>query len=201
MLNPWPATTGSQRLLHAHRLGFHQGWRFRLLSRGWRGSPECVRRRLTQIPQADWSWACADLYRHQKEAQVSTNQDRSLWDYFIYITKRIKRSWLESTCNKLTVVQYSGLKWNIYSVCTSLCFRSSHALTSDVSTEETARAAEFFLSDGVIVTGTSTGAQADPRELRGTNHRADGGEMKQLLKLLNLCSFRVTQKSCSRSLI
>ncbi|TKS70384.1 hypothetical protein D9C73_004453 [Collichthys lucidus] len=43
---------------------------------------------------------------------------------------------------------------------------SSHALTSDVSIEETARAAEFFLSDGLIITGTATGVQADPRELR-----------------------------------
>ncbi|XP_061669692.1 uncharacterized protein F13E9.13, mitochondrial isoform X3 [Syngnathoides biaculeatus] len=42
---------------------------------------------------------------------------------------------------------------------------SSHALTSDVSVAETARAAEFFLSDGLILTGTSTGAQADPQEL------------------------------------
>ncbi|XP_049920070.1 uncharacterized protein F13E9.13, mitochondrial isoform X1 [Epinephelus moara] len=43
---------------------------------------------------------------------------------------------------------------------------SSHALTSDVSIEETSRAAEFFLSDGLIITGTATGVQADPRELR-----------------------------------
>ncbi|XP_074523408.1 uncharacterized protein F13E9.13, mitochondrial [Halichoeres trimaculatus] len=43
---------------------------------------------------------------------------------------------------------------------------SAHALTSDVSIEETARAAEFFLSDGLIVTGTATGEQADPEELR-----------------------------------
>ncbi|XP_067258152.1 uncharacterized protein F13E9.13, mitochondrial isoform X3 [Chanodichthys erythropterus] len=43
---------------------------------------------------------------------------------------------------------------------------SAHALTSDVSIAETAQAAEFFLSDGVIVTGTATGAQADPGELR-----------------------------------
>ncbi|XP_051918755.1 uncharacterized protein F13E9.13, mitochondrial isoform X1 [Hippocampus zosterae] len=42
---------------------------------------------------------------------------------------------------------------------------SSHALTSDVSLAETARAAEFFLSDGLILTGKSTGAQADPKEL------------------------------------
>ncbi|XP_047435707.1 uncharacterized protein F13E9.13, mitochondrial isoform X1 [Mugil cephalus] len=43
---------------------------------------------------------------------------------------------------------------------------SSHALTSDVTIEETAHAAEFFLSDGLIITGTATGVQADPRELR-----------------------------------
>ncbi|KAI7814846.1 hypothetical protein IRJ41_024109 [Triplophysa rosa] len=43
---------------------------------------------------------------------------------------------------------------------------SAHALTSDVSIAETAQAAKFFLSDGVIVTGTATGAQADPKELR-----------------------------------
>lgn len=34
---------------------------------------------------------------------------------------------------------------------------SSHAVTADVDLQETAHAAEFFLSDGLIVTGTSTG--------------------------------------------
>ena len=34
---------------------------------------------------------------------------------------------------------------------------SSHALTADVDIAETARAAEFFLSDGLIVTGQRTG--------------------------------------------
>ncbi|KAM9832471.1 uncharacterized protein F13E9.13, mitochondrial [Neosynchiropus ocellatus] len=43
---------------------------------------------------------------------------------------------------------------------------SSHALTSDVSVVETAQAAEFFLSDGVVITGTATGLQADICELR-----------------------------------
>lgn len=42
---------------------------------------------------------------------------------------------------------------------------SSHAITSDVSIDETAKAAEFFLSDGVIVTGKSTSDKADIREL------------------------------------
>uniref|UniRef100_A0A3Q2ULT1 Zgc:162297 n=1 Tax=Fundulus heteroclitus TaxID=8078 RepID=A0A3Q2ULT1_FUNHE len=43
---------------------------------------------------------------------------------------------------------------------------SSHALTSDVTIKDTARAAEYFLSDGVVITGAATGDQADPRELR-----------------------------------
>ena len=34
---------------------------------------------------------------------------------------------------------------------------SAHALTADVSLTETARAAEFFLADGVIVSGVATG--------------------------------------------
>ncbi|XP_058237351.1 uncharacterized protein F13E9.13, mitochondrial [Hemibagrus wyckioides] len=42
---------------------------------------------------------------------------------------------------------------------------SAHALTADVCVAETARAAEFFLSDGVVVTGPSTGVQANPQEL------------------------------------
>lgn len=43
---------------------------------------------------------------------------------------------------------------------------SSHAVTSDVDIAETARAAEFFLSDGVIVTGTATAREADPRDVK-----------------------------------
>ena len=42
---------------------------------------------------------------------------------------------------------------------------SSHALTADVDIVETARAAEFFLADGVIVTGPSTGRAADVAEV------------------------------------
>ena len=43
---------------------------------------------------------------------------------------------------------------------------SAHAITSDVSIVETAKAAEFFLVDGVIVTGASTGEPASPDEVR-----------------------------------
>jgi membrane complex biogenesis BtpA family protein len=42
---------------------------------------------------------------------------------------------------------------------------SAHALTADVDIAETAHAAEFFLADGVIVTGTSTGRPADRAEV------------------------------------
>jgi len=43
---------------------------------------------------------------------------------------------------------------------------SAHALTADVDIAETARAAEFALADGVIVTGTATGRPADPAEVQ-----------------------------------
>lgn len=42
---------------------------------------------------------------------------------------------------------------------------SSHSATLDLDVSEIARAAEFFLSDGVIVTGKSTGSPADTAEL------------------------------------
>jgi len=38
---------------------------------------------------------------------------------------------------------------------------SAHAITADVSLTETAKAAEFFLADGVIVTGIATGCPAE----------------------------------------
>jgi len=42
---------------------------------------------------------------------------------------------------------------------------SSHAITADVDLLETARAAEFSLADGVIVTGVETGREADAAEV------------------------------------
>jgi membrane complex biogenesis BtpA family protein len=43
---------------------------------------------------------------------------------------------------------------------------SAHALTADVSLVETAKAAEFFLVDGVIVSGIATGEPADASEVQ-----------------------------------
>ncbi|XP_067854066.1 uncharacterized protein F13E9.13, mitochondrial isoform X2 [Heptranchias perlo] len=60
---------------------------------------------------------------------------------------------------------------------------SSHAVTSDVSVSETARAAEFFLSDGVILTGIATGMQANPEELK---------EIKQAVRIPVLVGSGVT---------
>jgi membrane complex biogenesis BtpA family protein len=42
---------------------------------------------------------------------------------------------------------------------------ASHAITADVDIAETARAAEFFLADGVIVTGVATGRSTSPSEV------------------------------------
>jgi membrane complex biogenesis BtpA family protein len=42
---------------------------------------------------------------------------------------------------------------------------SAHALTADVGLAETAQAAEFFLADGVVVTGAASGRPARPEEV------------------------------------
>lgn len=47
---------------------------------------------------------------------------------------------------------------------------SSHAITADVDIVETAHAAEFFLSDGVIVTGVATGVEANLEELQAVKN-------------------------------
>jgi len=43
---------------------------------------------------------------------------------------------------------------------------SAHAITADIDLAETARAAEFFQADGVIVSGIATGRPTDPDEVR-----------------------------------
>jgi uncharacterized protein len=46
---------------------------------------------------------------------------------------------------------------------------SAHAITADVDLAETARAAEFFQADGVIVSGAATGRPTDPSEVRAAS--------------------------------
>ncbi|KAH8315169.1 hypothetical protein KR067_012568 [Drosophila pandora] len=43
---------------------------------------------------------------------------------------------------------------------------SSHAITADVNLLETSHAAEFFMTDGIIITGTATGHAASPEDLQ-----------------------------------
>lgn len=43
---------------------------------------------------------------------------------------------------------------------------SSHAITADLGIVETSKAAEFFLSDGIILTGQSTGDAVNLKELQ-----------------------------------
>lgn len=45
---------------------------------------------------------------------------------------------------------------------------SSHAITADVSIAETAHAAEFFCSDGIVLSGVTTGDPVDLQDLAGT---------------------------------
>ena len=46
---------------------------------------------------------------------------------------------------------------------------SAHAITADVDIVETAKAAEFFSVDGVIVSGPATGSPADPNEVQAVS--------------------------------
>lgn len=46
---------------------------------------------------------------------------------------------------------------------------SAHAITADIDIAETAMAAEFFLVDGVIVTGVATGQPAEPDEVNSVD--------------------------------
>jgi len=50
---------------------------------------------------------------------------------------------------------------------------SAHAVTADVDLVETARAAAFFRSDGLILTGVATGAPADPTAARAVRAAVD----------------------------
>ena len=46
---------------------------------------------------------------------------------------------------------------------------SAHAITADVDIVETAKAAEFFSVDGVVVSGPATGSPADPQEVEAVS--------------------------------
>jgi membrane complex biogenesis BtpA family protein len=46
---------------------------------------------------------------------------------------------------------------------------ASHAITADIEIAATARAAEFFLADAVVITGEATGHEADPRHVEAAS--------------------------------
>ncbi|MCF8357058.1 MAG: BtpA/SgcQ family protein [Melioribacteraceae bacterium] len=50
---------------------------------------------------------------------------------------------------------------------------SSHSITDDTDIVETAKAAEFFMSDGVIITGIATGKEAQTNEIEAVKQQID----------------------------
>lgn len=54
---------------------------------------------------------------------------------------------------------------------------SSHALTSDISIAETAKAAAFFGADGVIVTGAATAEPTAPEEVKAVREAVDSASL------------------------
>ena len=65
---------------------------------------------------------------------------------------------------------------------------SSHAITSDLSISDFAKAAEFFLSDGIIITGKSTSEKAELSELK---------EIRESTKLPILIGSGITAENIS----
>ncbi len=49
---------------------------------------------------------------------------------------------------------------------------SAHVITSDISLGETAATAEFFLSDGLVITGSATGKAVNPSDLNEARNQA-----------------------------
>ncbi|XP_062544967.1 uncharacterized protein F13E9.13, mitochondrial isoform X3 [Armigeres subalbatus] len=50
---------------------------------------------------------------------------------------------------------------------------SAHAITDDVSLKDTAKAAEFFRSDGIVLTGTSTGCETNVDDLKDLHNEIE----------------------------
>lgn len=71
---------------------------------------------------------------------------------------------------------------------------SAHAITSDISIAETAKNAEYFKADGVIVTGISTGAAAEVADVEAVRDAVHipvligSGVTAENLKRYSLCS-------------
>lgn len=75
--------------------------------------------------------------------------------------------WVEACAGPLLRFRKEIGAEDVCIVCDIKKKHSAHAVTADVSIEETAKAAKFFRADGLIVTGNSTGDPASPQELEG----------------------------------
>ena len=78
--------------------------------------------------------------------------------------------WMDASAGPLLRYRRSIGAENVAIVCDIKKKHSAHTVTADVDVVETARAAQFFRSDGVIITGNSTGHQADPDQLHDVLH-------------------------------
>jgi uncharacterized protein len=76
--------------------------------------------------------------------------------------------WIEATAGPLLRYRKQIGANKIKILCDIKKKHCSHAVTADVSLAETAKAAEFFCADGLVVTGIATGAETDPEDLRQT---------------------------------
>ncbi|KAJ7419474.1 hypothetical protein WISP_53628 [Willisornis vidua] len=117
--------------------------------------------------------ACAgDLLRYRKQIGAENIQ--------IFADIKKKHSLKQDTCppsqNLPLVVlaekqsKLQDVDKNCVLAVTMVMLCSAHALTADVSVAQTAEAAQLFLADGVVLTGTATGLPTDPRELQEVKH-------------------------------
>src|SRR5882724_5601930 len=74
---------------------------------------------------------------------------------------------------------------------------SAHAITADVDIVETAKAAEFFLADGVIVSGVASGLPTDADEVRAVS----GGVMIPTLVGSGITAANVARYGAADALI
>lgn len=73
--------------------------------------------------------------------------------------------WIESSAAAITRYRKAIGATSVRIVADIKKKHSAHAATADVSLAETAHAAEFFLADGVVVTGAATGSPTDASEV------------------------------------
>ena len=73
---------------------------------------------------------------------------------------------------------------NVAILCDIKKKHSAHSITSDVDICETAKAAEFFRADGVILTGSSTGSEANPEELENLHNALGKNSLNSILRIV-----------------